>query len=415
MSKYFDPILQHNNEEKRYKGYCTDIFTDAAIQFIEKNCNMPFFVYLSTNTPHVPLQIGEEYVSPYRVMGLEEMVAKLYGMVTNIDDNVGLLLDKLKELNIENNTIVIFMTDNGPSTRRGQPERYNAELRGSKLTVYEGGIRVPFFIRWPDMFNAEKKIDRIAAHIDVLPTLLGACNIIKPDRLSLDGLSLMPLLLGENVDWYDRTLYFQWHSENIKPQLYRNCAAVSQRYKLVQPQGNVFQPGGSEPDRFLVHPIFELYDLEADPYEKKNIAAEYPDVVARMRKGYENWFHDLSLNRGFVPPRIQLGTPFENPVILNREGWRGEGWSERDIGYWEVRVVQANKYTITLQFPPTETSGEAHFKLDGVHLSKSLERGTSLCSFDSVTLKKKDAQLEAWLRLQGKSVGVSSVYVEHLL
>jgi len=412
-NKYFDPILQYNNEAKRYKGYCTDIFTDAAIQFIEMNRDKPFFVYLSTNAPHTPLQIGDHYVAPYKSMGLDDTTARVYGMVTNIDDNVGRLLDKLKELNIEDNTIVIFMTDNGPQISRRQSDCYNAGLHGSKGTVYEGGIRVPFFIRLPGVFEAGKKIGFVAAHIDILPTLLDICDVKKSEDVSIDGVSLLPLLVIENVELPNRTLYFQWHRGD-EPQLYRSFAARSQRYKLVHPVGAGTQSSGSYLEKILANPELELYDMVADPGEKKNIAAEHPDVVAQMRKDYENWFSDVSSTRGYAPPRIPLGTQFENPVILTRQDWRGaRGWSDKDLGYWEIRVTRTSKYAITLRFPVTKIPGEAHFRLGGVHLSQPLEKGISSCIFDSVHLESKEGRLEAWLRLQGESVGVSYVDVWH--
>jgi len=139
---YFDPVLYHNGRDKKYEGYCTDIFTNATIDFIEKNRNQPFFAYLSTNAPHTPLQIHDKYVQPYLDKGLDETTAKVYGMITNLDENMGRLLSRLDELDLSENTIVIFMTDNG-----AQQSRYNAGLRGRKGTVYEGGIRVPFYIR----------------------------------------------------------------------------------------------------------------------------------------------------------------------------------------------------------------------------------------------------------------------------
>ena len=162
---YFDPKLWHNGKPVQSEGYCTDIFTDAAIGFIETNRSRPFFVYLPTNAPHTPLIVGDEYSKPYEDMGLEPGVAKIYGMLTNLDDNLGRILNALQRLNLEKKTLVIFRGDNGP-----EGVRFNSGLRGRKQSVYEGGIRVPFFIRWPGRIEAGRKIDRIAAHIDIFPT-----------------------------------------------------------------------------------------------------------------------------------------------------------------------------------------------------------------------------------------------------
>jgi len=389
-NRYFDPILQHNGRAKKYRGYCTDIFTNAAIDFIENNRNRPFFVYLSTNAPHTPLQIDEAYVAPYRAMGLDDTTAKIYGMVTNIDENVGRLLEKLRELHLEEDTILIFLTDNGP-----QQNRYNCGLRGRKGSVYEGGIRVPFFVRWSGTLKAGKRIDRIAAHIDVLPTLLDACGVAAPATPSTDGINLLPLLRRDSIEWRDRTLYFQWHRGD-EPELYRACAAGSQRHKLVNGK--------------------ELYDIIADPGEKNDIAAEHPDVVERMRKGYEEWFGNVSATRGYDPPRIYLGTRFENPVILTRQDWRGPraGWGRNSLGHWEIKVANTGSYEIRLRFRPAEKQAEAHFRLGGTNLKKPLEKGATSCTFEPVRLEAGEGRLEAWIATADKTVGVSYVDVKRL-
>jgi arylsulfatase A-like enzyme len=175
---YFDPMLSHNGVWAKHSGYCTDIFTSAAIAFIARHRAEPFFVYLATNAPHMPLQVADEYSAPYLAMGLDEETAKTYAMITNIDDNVGRLFAALDELGLDRNTIVIFLTDNGPAF--GGVERYNAGMRGQKGTVYEGGIRVPCFVRWPGVIPSGKAVDRLAAHIDLLPTILNACRVSPP-------------------------------------------------------------------------------------------------------------------------------------------------------------------------------------------------------------------------------------------
>lgn len=389
---YFDPILQHNGKPEKHKGYCTDIFTNAAMEFVEKSRGQPFFAYLATNAPHTPLQIDEAHLAPYKVMGLDDATARVYAMVSNIDENFGRLLGKLKALDLERDTIVIFMTDNGP-----QEPRFNAGMRGRKGTVYEGGIRVPFFIRWPGTLESGKQIDRIAAHIDIVPTLLDACGVgVSASRgKSIDGMSLMPLLRSDRVDWPDRTLYFQWHRGDV-PQLYRSCAARRQRYKLVNGK--------------------ELYDMAADPREQTDIAAKNSATVARMRKGYEDWFRDVSATRGYDPPRIQIGTKFENPVTLTRQDWRGPraGWESDSLGYWEVEVTQAGDYEITLRFPPANGPAKACFQSGTLVLEGRLEKGAVSHKFSAVTLKAGSARFEPFLKLSSSSVGVHYVDVRRL-
>jgi len=385
-SSYFDPVLQHNGRAEQRQGYCTDVFTNAAISFIEENRDRPFFAYLAPNAPHAPLQIDDAHVAPYKAAGLDETTAKVYGMVTNIDENVGRLLAKLKGLGLAENTIVIFMTDNGP-----QQPRFNAGLRGRKGSVYEGGIRVPCFVRWPAALKPGK-VDRIAAHIDLAPTLLEACGVKPPAGVAFDGKSLWPLLRGEPADWPDRTLYFQWHRGD-QPELYRNSAARSQQFKLVDGK--------------------ELYDLAVDPGEQQDLAGEHSDLVAKMRQGYAGWFRDVSATRGYDPPRILLGTPHENPTTLTRQDWRGPraDWTPDSLGHWEVQVAQAGTYQITLLLWPNKTPSEVHFKLGGVALHQAVKQGASACAFDGVALEAGPGRLEAWVESQGQSVGVKYVRV----
>ena len=392
-NSYFDPILKRNGTPEKCAGYCTDIFADAAMRFIETNRDRPFFCYLSTNAPHSPLEVSDAYSGPYLAKGLDEKTAKTYGMITNIDDNLGRLFAKLRELDLDQNTIVIFLTDNGPCGSQGKP-RYNAGFRERKGTVYEGGIHVPCFVRWPARLEAGREVDRIAAHIDVFPTLLEACGVPEPPNVQLDGKSLLPLLAGDKADWPDRTLYFQWHRGD-EPELYKSCAARSQQYKLVNGE--------------------ELYDLAADPGEQNDIAAQHADMVARMRAGYDAWFEDVGATRGYAPPRIHLGTPHENPVTLTRQDWRGaEGWADKHLGYWEVRVARAGKYDVTLEFREMQSAGKALFRFNGVDLDQPLEKSASTCTFSGVPLEAGEGRLEAWIASEGKPRGVRYVIVKRL-
>jgi arylsulfatase A-like enzyme len=386
---YFDPILFRNGKAEKTKGYCTDIFTDAALQFIEQNKDRPFFCYVAYNAPHTPLEVDEAHVAPYRAMGLDDTTAKVYGMVTNIDDNVGRLMEKLRELKLDENTIVIFLTDNGP-----QQKRYNAGMRGLKGSVYEGGIRVPCFVRWAGTLKPNK-VDRLAAPIDITPTLLEIYGARHPAGVPLDGRSLLLLLRGDKVEWADRTLYFQWHRGD-EPEPFRACAARSQRWKLVDGK--------------------ELYDMLADSAETKNVADEHPDVVAQMRKDYEEWFRDVSARRGYAPPRIHLGSPHENPVTLTRQDWRGPraSWNPDGLGHWEVEVAATGAYKIMLTLWQDKTPCEAHFKLGDVTLKQSVPQGAASCVFNDVRLQAGQGRLEAWMESQGQTVGVKYVHVERV-
>ncbi len=174
---YFDPILEHNNVSKKYKGYCDDIFTDAALDFISKKNDEPFFAYLATNLPHFPLQVPNEKAAPFRKMGLHEDNALTYGMIDNIDTNVGRVLKRVKELGIEENTIIIFLSDNGPRHKRSKndvyPGRWDANLRGTKTSVYECGTRVPFFVQWPEKISKGTHTKTMGSVIDLFPNATG--------------------------------------------------------------------------------------------------------------------------------------------------------------------------------------------------------------------------------------------------
>ena len=418
---YFDPILQHNGVPVKMKGYCSDVFTSAAMRFITENRAQPFFVWLAFNAPHSPLQVPDSYYQLYKDLDFahagfpifghplprppnREITAKTYGMIHNIDDNVGLILAKLDELRVAKDTIVIFLTDNGP-----QEIRYNSGMLERKGSVHEGGIRVPFFVRWPGKLKAGGVVDRIAAHIDLAPTLLEACNVPKPANVSFDGRSLWPLLHGNKVEWPDRTLYFQWHRGDA-PELYRAFAARLQRYKLVQPIGattNAPAPAKS---------AFKLYDMLYDPLEIHNIAGERSDLVEQMRRGYEQWFKDVSSTRGYAPPRIYLGTPQENPVTLTRQDWRGPraGWGTNSLGHWEVQVAQDGLYDVTLRFPAVTDSCTAHFSLGEMTLEQTVSTSAAKCAFTSVRLTAGPARLEAWVERNRRTFGVHYVGVNRV-
>jgi arylsulfatase A-like enzyme len=389
-TSYFDPILQHNGKAKHYEGYCTDIFADAAMAYIERNRRDPWFAYLSTNAPHTPLTVREEWAKPYLDAGLDETTAKVYAMVANVDANVGRVLAKLRTLDLERDTIVVYLTDNGPQQRR-----YNSGMRGLKGTVYQGGIRVPCFLRWPGQVRAGSNVDRIAAHIDLLPTLAEACGVKLTDGPTRDGRSLMPLVRGETGAWRDRTLFTQWHRGD-EPELFRACAARTQRYKLVDGR--------------------ELYDLQADPAEAHDISKERPEVAAELRGQTEAWFRDVSSSRGYAPPRIHLGTRHENPTILTRQDWRGPraSWDDKGLGYWEVDVRAAGRYRIGLRMAPAPGDGEARVSIGEAAARRTIKKGATGCDLGEVTLASGPARVEPAIDVHGQIRGVHYVDVQKL-
>ena len=305
--QYFDPVLTHNGKKEPQKGYCMDIFTEAAIRFMRENREKPFFVYLAANLIHVPLVVSSELAAEYDGLGLGESTQKIYGMIRSVDNNFGRVLAAMKEMGLEENTLIIFTSDNGPCSSSKPMDRNMAGLHGLKGTVYENGIRVPCWARWPGGFKGGGKVERPAAHIDVMPTVLDACGVGVPAGVKLDGRSLMPLLRDAKVPWEERMMFFQWDSAAV-PRRGHAFAVVGERWKLVQPCGMDLPQQKHIRDSYAElcrlqgrgersiegAARYELYDVAADPGERKDVAGEHADVVEKMKREYDAWFTEVS-------------------------------------------------------------------------------------------------------------------------
>lgn len=418
---YFNATLCRNGAWMKTDGYVSDVLTTAAIQFVETNQARPFFLYLPFNCPHAPHQVPDDYRRHYPASLLDPTnfpekghpmparqnfgdIARVYGMVENIDDNVGRLIAKLDELKLTPDTIVVLFSDNGCQQHNG----YNGGLRSWKGSVFEGGIRQFCFIRWPGQIKAGRRVDQISSHLDLAPTLLDFCGVAKPEPVKFDGRSLAPLLRAEPVQWPDRLLFSQWHRGDA-PERYRNAAVRSQDWKLVQPLGAGDNWGGRTD--------FQLYDMVHDPMEMHNVAAANPERVAALKAAYDKWFDDITGARDFsAPQRIYLGTTHENPVLLTRQDWRGPhaSWSPDGIGYWEVNVITAARYDIKFRFDPANAAGEARLAYGGVNTSASIKQGAEECMFRDVQLSAGPGRLEATLREGADTLGVKYVEVNRL-
>ena len=348
---YFDPLLKKNGRDVQTKGYCTDVFTDAALDFIQTDSKKPFFAYVAFNAPHGPYQVKDELVAPYKKLDLTvngfpklgqpwaspklntDEIARAYAMIENVDANYGRLMKLLHDKKLADNTIVIFLTDNGPGG-----VRFNGGLRNRKGTVYEGGIRVPCYVRFPGSLP-NRTLDLPLAHIDLAPTILDACKVEA--KAKFDGENFHPHLLLENAGWRDRTLFTQWHRGDV-PEKLRAFAARGAKYKLVQ--------ANSVDEKAKRKPKFELFDIEKDPFEEHDLVDAKPDEVEKLKAEYEAWFADVT-KKGFDPPRIIVGNEKENPVRLSRQDWRGPkaGWAPDSIGHWEIQVERAGKYRVAIR------------------------------------------------------------------
>jgi arylsulfatase A-like enzyme len=388
---YFDPFLEHNGQVGQVPGYCTDIFANAAIQFIEDHADAPFFTYLATNAPHLPLQVEERYVAPYLAQGLAEPTAKVYGMIANLDENVGRVLDTLDRLQLAEHTVVIFMTDNGSQTR--DADRFMAGMRGHKGTVYEGGIHVPCFVRWPGHFMAGVDVPQLAAHIDVMPTLLSACGLPEPDT-DIDGTDLSSFLAPMSCLPIHRSIFLQWHRGD-RPEAFKNAAVVTQQYKLVDGK--------------------ELYDLEADPGEAHDLAAQLPEVVVQLRAEYEAWFADVSATRDFEPPAIHIGTPHENPTVLTAQDWRGSEKSKNSSkAFWKLQA-EPGVYDVRIDLSapaPGPVSLELRFGPNTP--SAAVESGANTHTFRGVALTRGNVELAFALHPALEDIGVAYATIERV-
>ncbi len=348
--RYHDPILFRNGTPERFEGYCTDIFFSEALGFIEQQAasQKPFFVYLATNAPHDPFDEPPHRELHEHFAGLfpeGDRRVGYYAMIKNIDDNVGRLMRRLKQLGLDENTLVIFLTDNGPSAGSAGP------FRGAKGTVYEGGIRTVCFWRWPGKIEAGATSHVPAAHMDIMPTILDFCGVPVPAAAALDGRSIRSLLEsgGATEDQLratlpERYLFLQWHRGDA-PQRYHHFAAID-------PQGRWKLLSSSNPGRPLAAPPqFELYDLEHDAAEQLNLAAEHPEIVERLKKAYDAWFDDVCHTRepNFGMPPIVIGSDQQATVVLTPQDKRNEpegpgGWWAP--GYWPVDIRREGPYTV---------------------------------------------------------------------
>lgn len=341
---YFDDSYFCNGRIEKREGYCTDVFFAEAKAFIQEAvaADKPFFAYVATNAPHGPLLCPEEYTAPYRDQ-VGEKQAIFFGMIANIDQNVGALRDWLRSEGLAENTIVIFMTDNGTATGA---KVHNAGMRGHKGSEYEGGHRVPLFVHWPaGGLDKGVDIDRLSAHIDMLPTLQELCDLPVNADYPLDGKSLEPLLHNPQAEWPDRVIITD--SQRVHdPIKWKNCSTMNQRWRLVNGK--------------------ELYDITADPGQRNDFASQHPEIVAELRAAYEAWWE--SLQPAFVKnAEMVLGNPAENPSRLTCHDWLTDGdptpWNQATIrsgmpssGEWAVRIERAGRYRITLRRWPAEAA-----------------------------------------------------------
>jgi len=404
---YFDDTYFHNGKPEKQTGYCTDVWFGGAMRFIEANRDRPFFAYIPTNAPHGPYHVPEKYIDMYRGKpGVPN--ANFWGMITNIDENMGRLMEQLKRLGLEENTVLIFMTDNGTSGGS------SAGMRGKKGSQYDGGHRVPCFIRWPGAgISGGHDVPQLAAHLDLLPTLIELCGLEAPAGVKFDGTSLAPLLTGIVQGWPDRILVVE--SQRIEhPEKWRQSAVMTDRWRLVNGK--------------------ELYDMPADPGQKNDVAAEHPEVVKELVDFYNKWWEDVSARHGEYC-RTVLGANEENPTTLTCHDWHEvfPPWNQSHIragmkanGFWAVEVAEDGQYEIELRRWPKEAgqkpinegpgvrATEARLTIGGVDQTQPVaDRAVGVTL--RVELKAGPTRLQTWLSdEEGNARGAYYAYVRRL-
>jgi len=399
---YFDDTYFRNGKPEKARGYCTDVWFREAKQFITRNSSRPFFLYIPTNAPHGPYRVDEKYSKPYLKKGLSQKRARYFGMCANIDENVGLLGKHLRDLRLEKDTIFIFLTDNGGTGGLDLSKKYhgfvtsdNAQMRGGKQSMYEGGHRVPCFIRWSGGGiggQSGRNVEQLTAHFDLFPTLIDLCNLKGAENIRFDGTSLAALLRAKRVQWPERKLVVAVNREEHPPR-WRRTAVLTERWRLIDGE--------------------KLYDIQANPEQRRDIAANHPNVVAGLRQFYDEHWKDVSKRFG-EHCRLMIGAPQENPTILcSRDRLE-------DTRRLAVKVVHSGEYEISLvqKRPPEKAplgSVDARVKISNIDLRKKVDPGATAAVFRT-RLVAGDAFLKTWLtdKKSGKEDDAKFVVLRYL-
>ncbi len=376
--------LFHNKKPVITTGYVSDVLTDQAISFVERNRGNPYFLYVPYNACHAPYLAPDGYIDRYLKKGLPLDQARIYGMVTAMDQNIGRLLGALERTGVAENTVVIFMTDNG-----GVSRHYKAGLRGNKGSVYEGGVRVPFFVRWPGKFPAGATVPAMAQHIDVLPTLCELIGAPLPADRKIDGKSILPLIRNGGGESPHDYLFHQWNRVRplMDPPADAGVAPPDER-KAFRPNWAVHSRRGSK----LIS-TGELFDLEKDPGESRNIAAEQPAAARELRAQFGKFFTDVTAGQDYRRAPIEVGRDDENPVEIDltwgeavgtkvRPTYRHynrdtiEGWSEvNEAVRWNIEVTRPGRYEVTLEYgcAPADAGSRYRITAGGARIEGTVE------------------------------------------
>lgn len=381
---YFDDTYFRNGTPEKVEGYCTDIWFDEAMKFIENKKDDNFLCYLSLNAPHGPFNVPQKYYDLYKdETDIMETQKRFYGMITNIDDNFSKLLTKLEDLKIADNTIVIFTTDNGTANGYKYDKKskrtlgYNVGMRGTKSSEYDGGHRVPFIIRWPDgKLEAGKSLSGLTAHVDILPTLASFAKVEFEPKKEMDGMDISNYLLGKTTS---KDRYLVTDTQRVPwPIKGKQSCVMNEAWRLVN---------GTE-----------LYNINEDPGQIINLAEIHPERVIAMNAFYEKWWSSVIAETHFST--IDLGVDSKEVITCH---------DARTIDYfppWNQRLIRLGKPMEPATFFVNFTeAGKYRFHLSRWPIESGLALGTEISDERPVTLAT-DA------RVRGKAMKFKKAYVK---
>jgi arylsulfatase A-like enzyme len=389
---YFDDTYVVNGKLQRFEGFCTDVWFDEGMKFIKANKDQPFFAYIALNAPHKPLYCPLEYSNPYE-NNPNVSYPEFYGMIANIDENMAKLLAMLDTEGLADNTILVFMTDNGTAGGLNEGRGYDGGMRGMKNSEYDGGHRVPFMIRWPNgKIVAGKSIERLTAHIDILPTFIDLCSLEAPE-IEFDGSSLRELLYADGKSWPDRALVVETQRV-VDPIKWRRCAVMTDKWRLVNDDDGQ-----------------GLFDIKADPKQANDVSEAHPEVVERLRGQYNNFWNEVSQEHDLTSYMV-IGSDKSPIVKLCSHDWlidKLPPWNQDHIkngavaeeSFWAIEVERDGEYEISLRRWPVEadkgindgTYGKAYnykqarMRIGDIDETKDIPEGAKEVTF-KVTLKK---------------------------
>ena len=415
--RYTDPVLYKNGKKHPVKGYCCDVYYEEAIRWFSENNKQgkPFFAYIATNTPHGPFHdVPEKWYNFYKDQDLgkgnfdqdkghkiagkddNDRTARIYAMISNIDENVGKVFDALDRLKITKDTIVIYMSDNGPDGYR-----YVSGFKGKKSMSTEGGLRSPIWFHWPQKFKAGGKSDLVSAHFDIMPTIAEITGAKFPEGKTIDGKSLLPALRGENQRWSDRTFVLQSH-RGTRPERLINSAIISQDWKIeTDLKGNM-----------------ALFDMKNDPFATKNLEDQKPEIKNKMISFYDSWLKSLEGEYPdmWSPLPVKVDTAFESPCFLTRQEMRiadNLPWHmQKTNGEWHLEIVKSGEYEISFQLLEGAAKVKAELVINGKLIESKEFNSLKVMKFGKAKLNSGKAVLKIKVNADGKDAGPWHAFIK---